>query len=96
MSRLQQKSIFPHVTRAVGHGRESVCQCPVTHGGADKEPNSYSVCIAKTWAELSPCLTRAGYLAGHLRGAGCITHAGNLQVVWERVCELGNRASNCL
>ena len=28
------------VTRAVSHGREPVYQCPATHDGADKEPNS--------------------------------------------------------
>ena len=28
------------VTSAVGHGRESVCQCQVTPGGAEAETNS--------------------------------------------------------
>ena len=28
------------VTGAVRHGRESVCQCPVSHGGGEEEPDS--------------------------------------------------------
>ena len=35
------------MNRAVRNGRESVCQCPVTHGGADKEPDSIACLYSK-------------------------------------------------
>ena len=35
------------VTRAVSHGRESVYQCPETHGGSDKEPISIACLYSK-------------------------------------------------
>ena len=35
------------VTRAVSHGRESVCQGRVTHGGADEEPKSIACLYSK-------------------------------------------------
>ena len=37
---LTQRLWVDLVARAVRHGRESVCQCPVPHGGADKGPSS--------------------------------------------------------
>ena len=43
------------VTRAVSHGREPVCQGPVTHGGAGEEPNSAACLYSKD----SPARVRA-------------------------------------